>query len=213
MGESEREKNIRIIRKRLDHELDLAFRYIDNRISHLYGGITGIFLNPVIKFFYTFLARNAIRRRARKQLQLIVHCASEFDGKNLEKIVDEHLEEYLLTEEAFIRGNKRHPKFGEVTSILREIFKGRLLPLTKLLSGSGETYEELTRSVFPKRKDVEAVCSQQFELVEKLIKMIREEKNLVKIPGMIRREVFAILDSGYEFAKKVLKEQLDETYK
>ena len=208
-----REKNFKIIRERLDYELELGFKYVDNKVAHLYSGVFGLLVNPIVKFFYTFIARDAIVKRARKQLDVIFQCAGEYDGRNLDKIVDEHFEEYLQTEEVYIRGNRNHPKFREVKKLEREVFKGRLEPIAMLLDGDGETYEELTRSIFPKRGEAEKYCWKQFELADKLIQMVKGERNLVRIPSVIRTEVFAILDSGYAFAKKTLKEQLDGTYK
>ena len=206
------EKNIPIIKKQLDHELDLAFKYIDNKIANLYSGVVGFFINPIVKFFYNFIARDQVVKRARKQLAVIIDCASKYNGKNLDKIIDENFERYLKTEEIYMRGNRRHPKFKEVIEIEREIFKGRLMPILKLLEGKGKNYGELTLSVFPKRKDAEKHVWKQLEYAEQLIKLAKKERDLIRIPSMIRNEVFAILDSGYIFAKKTLKEQLDEMY-
>jgi hypothetical protein len=211
-AKQKREKNIALINGRLDRELKRGSEYMDYKVAHMYSGVFGMIVNPLVSLIYKFAARESIIKRAQRQLDLIVSCASKYNGKNLDALVDEHLEEYLNTEEAYVRGNRNHKKFPEVKKILRSAFRARLAAVTEILDGEGETYDDLARSVFPKREQSEKLCNEQLEIAEKLIVMLDEEKDLVRIPSLIRKEVLTMLRSGFEWYKKTLKEELEEMY-
>ena len=95
---SRRERNIALVRERLEYEFDLAMKFIDRQVSHLFPGLLGVLLNPIVEFLYRFMQREASVKRYRRQLELLIECAEHYNGKNLDKLVDEHLQRYLQTE-------------------------------------------------------------------------------------------------------------------
>lgn len=206
-------RNHELIRERLEYEIRLGLDFIEEQVGKLFPGPLGAILNPIAKLFYRFAAKDAAIRRAHKQLDLYIECAERFDGKSLDALVEENFERFLETEEIVARGNRRHRRWKEVLAIEKEIFRERLTPLIRLArEGRGETYEELTRSVFPKRKEAEEVLRRQVELVQRLMDLVREEPGLAPIPAMLRPMVLNMLDAGVDFARETLRKQLDETY-
>lgn len=202
-----------LIRDRLEYEIGLMLAFVEKQVGGLFPGLLGVLLNPLARLFYHFAAQDAAVKRARRQLDLYLDCAAKYDGKNLDRLVAEHFDDFLKTEEMIVRGNRRHPKWKEVLAIEREIFRGRLEPLVRLArEGKGETYEELTRSAFPSRREAEEVLERQLELGERLIGLVRKEPGLVPIPSMLRETVLKMLDAGTHFARETLREQLDATY-
>lgn len=202
-----------LIRDRLEFEIGIMLKFVENQVGNLFPGPLGVLLNPLARLFYRFAAQEAAIRRAREQLELYLECASEYDGKNLDRLVAVNFDRFLKTEEIYARGNRRHPRWKEVLSVEREIFRGRLEPLVRLArEGRGETYDDLCRSAFPSRKEAEEVLERQLEMGENLLALIRKEPGLVPIPSILRETVLGMLGAGVGFARKTLKEQLDQTY-
>ncbi|MBI4363024.1 MAG: hypothetical protein HY558_07610, partial [Euryarchaeota archaeon] len=48
----QRDRNTALVRERLEMEFTLAMRYIDRQVAHLFPGLLGALLNPVVQFFY-----------------------------------------------------------------------------------------------------------------------------------------------------------------
>jgi predicted KAP-like P-loop ATPase len=159
---------------------------------------------------YDLEARDAIVRRAMQQLHILIKCANEFDG-NLDVVVKKNLEDYLKTEEAYIRANKNHESFPQLVSLLEEIFRTRVYIITELLRGKGETYDELVRTAFS-REEVEKVTRKQFELAERVINLVKEEKGLIRIPFIIRLEVFRLLETEFDWYKRNIEEEINKMY-
>lgn len=202
-----------IIRDRLEHEIGLAFAFFENQISRLFPGALGVLLNPLASLLYRVAAKEAVAKRAREQLEIYLECAERFDGGNLDSLVKENFDRFLKTEELYARGNRKHPRWKEVVALEREIFRGRIEPLVRLArEGRGESYEELTRTAFPSRREAEEVLERQLELGEKLIDLVRKEPGLAPIPSMLRETVLKLLGTGVEFARQTLEEQLDAAY-
>lgn len=207
------DRNMDIIRDRLGFEIDIMLKFVENQVGNLFPGPLGVLLNPLARLFYHFAAQEAAIRRAREQLELYLECARKFDGKNLDRLVADNFDRFLRTEEIYARGNKRHPRWKDVLSAEKEIFRGRLEPLVRLArEGRGDTYEELSRSAFPSRKEAEEVLERQLEMGEELLALIRKEPGLVPIPAILRETVLRMLGTGVEFARKTLREQMDQTY-
>ncbi len=212
-GSDPLDRNMDVLRDRLEFEIGIMLKFVENQVGGLFPGPLGVLLNPLARLFYHFAAQEAAIRRAKEQLELCLECARKFDGKNLDRLVAENFDRFLKTEEIHARGNKRHPRWKEVLSLERAIFRGRLEPLVRLArEGKGDTYEELSRSAFPSRKEAEEVLERQLEMGEELLALIRKEPALVPIPSMLRETVLKMLGTGVEFARKTLREQLDQTY-
>jgi hypothetical protein len=191
--------------------MEEGLKYTDYRIRNLYGGVTGFFVNPIATMLYRYLGVGAVKRRWLERFKLMIDCIKKFRGKNLDSFVDRYLEDHLRINDTYLRANKNHPKFPELVSILREIFKYKIDLYSKIIRGSGDTYPELVRSVFS-RKEFEKYVERGFELEVKVIELTEKEKGLIKIPPLIRREAIFLLKSGVQEARRRVEQRMDRIY-
>jgi hypothetical protein len=196
-----------ILRRTLVERLDEGLRYVDYRISRLYGGIFGKIVNPVIYQIYAFLGKKEIRRRALRQIDILIECASIYKSKNDGKVLDEYLDEYLENDESWVRRKWDDPKLRE---ILREVFKMRVESLSMVLVARGDTYDALIRDAFPDRGKAQEWLSKQLLFVREMVSLAEEGK--IEIPPLIRTEILSLIRATYNYAERRLQEELQLIY-
>lgn len=219
---SHRETNIerkrRIIRKELIFGLDSELQHVEHRMKHLYRGFLGSFLNPLAHGVFSIIAKEDIRKRGIRQIDLILDvAAAEVNHKGninsaVHRAVERHLDEFLAVDEIWHRCNKDDGKIPEMRAILRDAFRNRLEGVMRLMAGEGSDYVSLARTSFPNRSDLEALCMEQFRIAEKAAHLIESERDLLRAPHMARKELIAVLKSALKYGEKVVKDRLDETY-
>ena len=208
----------KIIRKELMFGLDSELQHVEHRMKHLYRGFLGSLLNPLAHGVFSFIAKEDIRRRGIKQIDLILDiAAAEADcgggiNSTVHRAVEKHLDEFLAVDEIWHRCNKDNGKISEMKVILKDAFCNRLDGVMRLMDGGGSDYVSLARTSFPNRSDLEALCRRQFELAEKAAHLIENERSLLRAPNMARKELIAVLKSVLKYGEKMINDRIDEIY-
>ena len=203
MSGNQYEKNIRIITEELIKEFDQGSEYVGSATCDI---------GKAASWFYRNVMQSSIKKRALEEHEILITCACKVNGNNLDRIVDEHLEDYLRKNEIYVRSNRRHERFSDLKGILREEFKARLEFLVKLIRGEGENYDELLRNVFPNPDDAKEVMDRNFGYVLKVMKLMESEKRLIKIPEFAKDDAITIVRSTFDYASERFNRRISEIY-
>jgi len=208
---NQRDKNKEIIRKELTVEIDQGLEVIKNRIGHLYKGLFGRVMNPIVKQLFVWFGLERARETGLKRVDFVLDRITKYKG-DMDSWVEKNFEEYLNYNEEYLRANKKHPKIEDLKCSIKKELRSRVELLMKLLDGEGDTYAELLKSAFPKRSDVETVARNQLDALAELMEFAEKEEGLVKIPRVIKKEVFVVARAGFNYAEKRVNERMDKTY-
>lgn len=213
MGGSEQfDRNLRLVRERLDRELDHGTAYVEDRIADLVAGPAGVLVNPAAKLVYRWIGERAVKRRTRRQLGVVADLARDLDEAPASELVERRREDLLATEEVYVRGRESHDRFDEVVDILQPLHVQRLQVVGTLLrEGEGETYPELVRSVYD-REEIEAVVEDHFERTWDLLALVREERALLPIPPGLRDPVWTLVEDTVAWYEERMKGQLADIF-
>lgn len=203
-----------IIKEELVKEMDTGLEYIQKCIGKMYGGIKGWFFNPIAKLIYNVMARKDIRDKAINQIDIVLECAMKYNPKgfNLDVLVEEKIEDYLLNDQSFHRCKKNHKKYPVIEGIMKELFKSRIEPAYRLLSSSGICYEELTQNAFTEKQAALANLQRELEFSYQVLDVVKKNKSVMKLPSFIRNGVIRIMELGQQYAKERLTERIDEIF-
>ena len=205
-------EHAQIIKEDLVSEMDTGLDYIQVCIGKMYGGITGWIFNPIAKLIYNILARKDIRDKAINQIDIVLECAMKYDGTNLDTLVEEHIEDYMLNDQAFHRCKKNHKSYPVIEGIMRELFKSRIKPAYRLLTSSGNCYEELTQNAFAKKQDALDNLQRELEFSYEVLGVVKENKKVMKFPSFVRNGIIRIMELGQKYAKERLTARIEEIY-
>lgn len=205
-------RNEAILRAKVLVEMDKGARFLEQRVARMFPGLAGLFLNPLASLAFHAVGREEIVRRASAQADILLQAARDH-GRRPEAVSDGHLTRYLQHDEAFARANRRHPRFPELEALVREIYVARVEPASMLLHrGMGETYNDLVRSVYPSKDHARRVVDREFLHGDRLFHLVREERDLLHAPPLVRREVFDVLRDTYDWYKATVHRNVDDVY-
>lgn len=205
-------RNEAILRAKVQVELDRGARFLEQRVGRMFGGLPGMFLNPLCGLAYRSVGREEIVRRAQQQVDILLGAAKDH-GPRPEAIFDGHLTRYLAQDEVNARANRRHRRFPELEGLVREVYVARVEPLSLLLHrGIGEDYPDLVRSVWPMRDGAHRIVEREFLYSDRILALAREERDLILGPPLVRREVGDVLKDTYAWYKAAMHRTLDEVY-
>lgn len=200
-------KRLDIIRKEIVSELERGFRHTDSEVQRLHSGIFG----SIVKLVYNYQARDQIQARGRQQLEVLLECAGECDVENFEDIIEEHFDDYLFYDEAYMRSRQLHPKHDALRRLVWRIYRSRVEAIIAVAKGTGDSYAQLVRSAMTKAQALD-LLTRDFEHVDKLIALVKREKGLLDIPTVARNDVIRMLDISCEYAKKRIRQRIEEIY-
>lgn len=205
-------RNEAILRSRVAIEVSRGAHFLEARVGNLFGGLAGLFLNPVAAAAYRAVGRDEVVRRAQRQVDVLLAAARDH-GERPEAIFDGHLTTYLRHDEAWARADHRHPRFPELEGLVREVYVCRVEPLSLLLHrGLGEDFDDLVRSVWPRRDAAERILERESLYSERLFALAHEERDLLSVPALVRRDVGAALRDAHGWYQGALRRSVDEVY-
>lgn len=211
-GRDRFERNRRLVRERLDRELDRGTDYVESRLEDLVSGPAGLLVNPAAKLIYRWIGEKAVKRRTRRQLEIVADLAEDLDDHTPEELVDRELEALLETEELVVRGRESHDRFDEVRETIRGLLVQRLRVIGTLLrEGEGETYPEIVRSVYD-RGDVEPVTRDHFRRTRELLDLVQSEPTLLPVPPGFRDPLWTLIQDTVDWYEDRLETQFDEIF-
>lgn len=152
--------------------------------------------------------------KTNKQKELTLQLASQWDGTDEEfnRIVEEHLKDYLKIDSNYIYFRKRHKAIEEGKEIIKEIFSHKIVNDYYFLKGTGETYEEITLSAMPNKEETEKLINREIELYKKLIAFIEDNRGIVDVPGIIRTDIIDAVTILYEKVMEHLVNVVERIY-
>ncbi len=208
-----REDHARIIKEELVKEMDKGLEYIQTCLGQMFGeGLAGWFLNPIARLIYHIMARKDIRDKTIRQIDVVLDCAMKFNGSNLDGLIEEHFEDYMLNDQSFHRCKKNHKAYPVIEGIMKDLFKSRIGPAHKLIISQGTCYEELTRIAFTEKQAAMDNLQRELEFSYKVLGVIKENKKVVKLPSFVRQPIIRIMELGQKYAKERLSQRIDEIY-
>ncbi|MEM3086165.1 MAG: hypothetical protein QXO51_06320 [Halobacteria archaeon] len=209
-GHGDAAKKVELIRRELTKELDEGLAYVERQVGTLRNGPIGLLVSPLLRGLFHFTALPAARRRGYRRMDIYFRLLQE--PGSLDRIISRHLDEYLETNEAWVRADKSHPEAKRLRGYLVEELKSHLELGRALLGGEGRTYDELVRRAFPRRSTVDRLVAQQFDAMEKALLLVQEAEGLVEIPASLRAHVDRLLRSALAYARTRSRRRLDKIY-
>lgn len=206
------ERNLELVRARLERELEEGTDFVEDRLTDLVSGPAAVVLNPAAKLLYRWIGEKAVKRRTREQLEVVAELARDLDEHTPEELVDRDLDRLLETEELYVRGRSSHDRFPEVEETLRDLLVQRLRVMGTLLrEGEGETYPEVVRSVYD-RSDVEPVTDDHLRRTRDLMGMVRSEPTLLPVPPGLRDPLWSLVGDTLDWYEARLEDQYDDIF-
>lgn len=206
-------RNEAILRAKVLQELDKGSAYLEQRVQRMFGGVSGLLLNPLAGMAFRTVGRDEVVRRAHRQLDTLV-AAARAHGETPEAIFDGHWDRYRAHDEAWARANKAHGRFQELEGLLREVYVARVEAVSSLLhQGEGATYRDLVRSAFPSRDTAERILEREFVYADRVLVLAEQEHSLLHAPPLVRRELLMVLRDTYAWYKANVHRSLDEVYR
>lgn len=204
------QRKIGLIRRELRRELDEGLAYVERQVGSVASGPVGLFVSPLLRGLFHFTALPAARRRGHRRMDVYFRLLQ--DGGDLDSAIERHLDDYLETNEAWVRARKDHPRTPELREYLVEELKSHLRLGQALLQAEGRSYDELVRNAFPRRATLERLMEEQFGAVESALRLVRESNGLMEIPTSLRGPIHRLLDAALRYARERSRQRLDRIY-
>ena len=156
---------------------------------------------------------NKMRAHAIRQLEIVLDCALMDGERSPMDLVEEYRSVYEAEEilAEFHRPNQ--PDHVGLKDTIGRCFEARITAMRSLLSGHGETYEQLVLSRFATKENAMIVLKKEFEENAKVIGILEENPKLFKLPfGLSNRSAIDALRDYFEFSLSRLSNDLDGIY-
>ncbi len=207
------EKNKSLIRQALIEDIDFGLIKLRKLIEDEYPDI----LHKVsIPFIYNMYVKDKLRKSTIRQLNLVLKAAEEYNGVNLDTLVEKYFADYFQHDVTYQHCNKNHPKFPELRGVIKISFRARILPAFRVMNAKeGENYNELIKNVYKTRAKTRQALEEHLIITDKAIDIIEDNKDLIK--GPIVQAIYLgrnirIIRAGYEFAMEYLIRRLDAIF-
>ncbi|MFX1499708.1 MAG: hypothetical protein ACFFDH_01945 [Promethearchaeota archaeon] len=198
------EKSITLGRKLIDSELDTGF--------------FNFIINPIVKGFYDYWARNEAKPGTLKQINITLEAGKQLiiNGNNkqrFDKIIEEYFPKYFKHDQTSRMGNKNHKNFERFRKNAKETFINYLEELVILLGvvENADNYGDLCRIAFSSKEVAKENLMRQLDFTEKGIKILEEDPSILKVP-VGKKIIIKALRKGFELTKKDFMERLNDTY-
>lgn len=151
-----------------------------------------------------------------KQLDLISDCVIEdlTNPGHLDEIIERNFKKYLRYDSTHVNLRKKHPVYEtDALPIFRELMRRRMKhnrPLIKAIEG--ETYEEISHLMIPKKEDSISDYKEEREMNEKLMDLIRKNRPIINVAGIIRADIIDALFTVHDYIQEAWLRAIDELY-
>lgn len=198
------EKSIVLGRKLIDTELDTGF--------------LNFIINPIVKGFYDYWAKNEAKSGTLKQIKITLDAGKHLvingnTDQKFNKIVEEYFPKYFKNDQTSRMGDKKHKNFERFRQNAKETFINYLEELVTLLrvEENVDNYGDLCRIAFKSKEVAEVNLMRQLDFTEKGIKIVEEDPSILKIP-IGKKIIVKALRKGFELTKKEFIHGLTDTY-
>nr|MDO8083528.1 hypothetical protein [Candidatus Sigynarchaeum springense] len=209
----EQRRNIYLIKREFIRELDHGLGKIKKLISREYSGLL---TNIPSNIFYYMYVRGGVRQNIITQIKISLKMAIEFDGKNIDQLVDKYKAEYLKNDLISLHCKKDHPIFAELQEITINNMYSRVPILHALIHSKGATYDDLVKNAFNTREAVRHVLEIQLIFIDQWIELLGKNKDAIRQPNIANvdipissEKIFKIIVETYDYGLARLEHKLD----
>ncbi|MFW9988104.1 MAG: hypothetical protein ACFFC3_05570, partial [Candidatus Odinarchaeota archaeon] len=197
-------KSIVLGRKLIDTELDTGF--------------LNFIINPIVKGFYDYWARNEAKSGTLKQIKLTLDAGKQLvingnTNQRFNKIVEQYFPKYFENDQTFRMGDRKHKNFKKFEQNAKETFINYLEELVILLGveENVDNYGELCRVAFKSKEIAEVNLMRQLDFAEKGIQIVEEDPSILKVP-VGKKIIVKALRKGFELTKKEFIQGFSDMY-
>ncbi len=209
----EQRKNIYLIKREFIRELDHGLGKIKKLISREYSGLL---TNIPSNIFYYMYFRGGVRENVIKQIKISLKMAIEYDGKNIDQLVEKYKVDYLKNDLISLHCKPDHPVFAEMQEITVNNMYSRVPILHTLIHANGSTYDELVKNAFTTKEAVRHVLEIQLIFIDQWIEVLAKNKDAIRPPNIAKLEIpfssekiFKIIVETYDYGLARLEHKLD----
>ncbi len=201
--------------QQMENSLALGRKLIDTELD---TGLLNFIINPIVKNFYDYWAKNEAKSGTLKQINITLDTGKQLmlnsnTEQSFNKAIEENFPKYFKNDQTSRMGNSRHKNFTKFKQNAKKTFKSYLKELVKLLGVADdvENYGDLCRLAFNSKEVAEENLMRQLEFTEKGIKIVEEDPSILKVP-IGRKIIVKALRKGFELTRKEFIQALNDTY-
>lgn len=209
-------RNIYLIKREFIRELDHGLGKIKKLISREYSGLL---TNIPSNIFYYMYFRGGVRNNVINQIKISLKMAIEYDGTNLDQLVEKYKAEYLKNDLISLHCKADHPIFAELQEITVNNMYSRVPILQALIHARGNTYDDLVKYAFTTKDAVRHVLEIQLIFIDQWIELLGKNKDAIRPPNIINVElpisadtIFKIIVETYDYGLARLEQKLDKFF-
>ncbi|MHA1301268.1 MAG: hypothetical protein ACTSO9_17740 [Candidatus Helarchaeota archaeon] len=201
--------------KKFQKNAEIIRKYMAKEVKGILKN-TGKFIRenmPTLEAGYQLLVGPQEEERSRAQIELILKCAREYlENSNLDELIENNFKQYMKNDTLGYNMRRRHKRSQEAMDLLKSMFKTQVESFSELLTGEGETYDELTLSVSPTYEKGLIGVEKIIEFSNKIVKIIKEDRGIIAAPGVVRYDIMLAVVNLVEYTNKRLMEELNRIY-
>nr|MDO8115726.1 hypothetical protein [Candidatus Sigynarchaeota archaeon] len=208
----EQKKNAYLIKREFIRELDKGLGKIKKLISKTYSSLL---INVPSNVFYSLYFRGGVRNHVLNQIKISLRMAIEYDGNNLNAIVDKYKDEYLSHDLISLNCRREHRSFKELQEITVNNLYSRIPILHALINSRGGDYNDLVKNAFHAEEEVRRVLEIQLIFIDQWIDLIAEDKSILMSPKLFgvglpidTDVIFKIILETYEYGIDRLEKKM-----
>jgi cupin superfamily acireductone dioxygenase involved in methionine salvage len=206
-------RNIFLIKREFIKELDHGLGQIKKSISRAYSGLlTNI---PANVFYYIYF-HGTVRSHVIEQIRISLRMAIEYDGHDLDTLIEKYKADYLANDLISIHCRHDHPRFQELQEITINNMYSRVPILNTLIHSHGNTYSELVKDAFHSEEEVRRVLEVQMIFIDRWIDILKENPDIIDPPKILEIElpirtevIFKIIMDAYDYGLQRLDKKME----
>lgn len=209
----EQRRNIYLVKREFIRELDHGLGKIKKLISREYSGLL---TNIPSNIFYYMYVRGGVRNNIINQIKISLKMAVEYDGKNIDQLVEKYKADYLTNDLISLHCKPDHPIFAELQEITINNMYSRVPILHELIHAKGNTYEDLVKYAFTTKESVRRVLEIQLIFIDQWIELLGKNKDAIRQPNIAKLEIpiasetiFKVIVGTYDYGLARLEHKLD----
>ena len=192
---SELEKNLNIVKDYLNETITNA----NNELSdHFKSTFIGALIEPIFRL----LIGPEQTRKTIEMLDKILSFSKVFTG-NFE-IIEDRLDEILALDPIFQVLRKSSNVHSEAINFLKDSYRNRIKFYHILMNGTGTNWQELYKTAFNNKENLIDNLKPEIEALDNLKNLIKKNRRLINVPGLIRADIIDAMVFIQEYTKKNL---------
>ena len=198
----------------MQRKIDLYMEYFTEQTKETFDFIEDFFkketaLPPII---FKIVVGPEVLQRVLDQKMIVLEIASQMGPEgtieDLMPLIEEREKKYFRLDSYMHNFRRRHKNYSVAKNLIKNWFIFRVGADGKNLSGEGNTWFEILRSVHSKESG-SAVINQEIEIIKELMTFIKENRGIVNVPGIVRMDVINAMIALGEKLKENLFKQID----